>query len=139
MDVNSIQNILRPPGWARRLIAACITVLYMSVLHANIAAIQHVGSNQMAAGRPITTALRTTNQFQRSSTTTALAARSTAGQPPDEPRTRGPRGHKHQPTALNCAEHAAVDGPCSNGTAWRASMLYGGVYNGLRAVRASPR
>ena len=55
MDVNSIQNILRPSGWARRLITACIAILHMGVLYANTSS-QHRNNStrrlhQMAAGR----------------------------------------------------------------------------------------
>jgi len=103
MDVNSIQNILRPSGWARRLITACIAILHMGVLYANIATIQRVGSTKW---RPAgtTTTLPTTNQCRRPSTTTMLYE---ALLPPDEP--RGPRGHTlNRPTAVNCAEHAAI-------------------------------
>ena len=91
MDVNSIQNILRPSGWARRLITACIAILHMGVLYANIATIQRVGSTKW---RPAgtTTTLPTTNQCRRPSTTTTLYETLL---PPDEP--RGPRVETSRP------------------------------------------
>eukprot|EP00618_Florenciella_parvula_P037694 CAMPEP_0119527584 /NCGR_PEP_ID=MMETSP1344-20130328/41956_1 /TAXON_ID=236787 /ORGANISM="Florenciella parvula, Strain CCMP2471" /LENGTH=141 /DNA_ID=CAMNT_0007566801 /DNA_START=9 /DNA_END=431 /DNA_ORIENTATION=- len=43
MDTN-FQKILRLSGWTRCLLIAYITMMYMSVLHANIATTQHVGT-----------------------------------------------------------------------------------------------
>ena len=43
MDTN-FQKILRLSGWTRCLLIAYITMMYMSLLHANIATTQHVGT-----------------------------------------------------------------------------------------------
>ena len=41
---NNFQKIPRLSGWTRCLLIAYITMMYMSLLHANIATTQHVGT-----------------------------------------------------------------------------------------------